>query len=340
MSVFDEFEKIKKAGLPQILVIYGEEQALVQELKRQLFELVNFQPEDLGQAYFDLNPANADLALEELESLPFFSDQRLVILENLTNLTTAKKKVLSDKQFARFEQFLDAPSETTQLVLIIPSKLDSRLKVTKKLKKEATLLEASELKPQELLSYFSQELDWSRNLIERLFEKSNFNFSVIKQNIALVKTYLGDAPARLEAIEKAVPKSLQDNIFDLTGMIFSGNIIAARSLVADLILQGQELIQLLAILNNNYKLYYKVLLMREKGWSEAQQVDFLKKNGNPRQHPYPVKLANQAVSRLSKKVLQQSLRQLIELDYQLKSSAADKEYLFDLTLIKLAEKSA
>jgi len=33
MSAFEELEKIKKAGLPQILVLYGEEEDFVQELK-------------------------------------------------------------------------------------------------------------------------------------------------------------------------------------------------------------------------------------------------------------------------------------------------------------------
>ena len=74
------------------MVLYGEEEDLVQELKSRLLEYVHFDSTDLGQAYFDLNNANANLALEELESLPFFVEQKLVILENLTNLTTVKKR--------------------------------------------------------------------------------------------------------------------------------------------------------------------------------------------------------------------------------------------------------
>ena len=73
MSVFDELEKIKKVGLPQILVLYGEEENIVQELKDRLLEFVHYDSSDLGQAYFDLNTSNANLALEELESLPFLS---------------------------------------------------------------------------------------------------------------------------------------------------------------------------------------------------------------------------------------------------------------------------
>ena len=168
MSAFVELEKIKKAGLPQILVLYGEEEDLVQELKSRLLEYVHFDSTDLGQAYFDLNNANANLALEELESLPFFVEQKLVILENLTNLTTVKKAVFDEKQTVRFENFLNDPVETTQLILILHGKLDSRLKLTKKLKTQATLLEAQELKPQELSRVFA-DTGLSGTILQRIF---------------------------------------------------------------------------------------------------------------------------------------------------------------------------
>ncbi|MGL5342551.1 MAG: DNA polymerase III subunit delta, partial [Lactococcus garvieae] len=260
MSAFEELEKIKKAGLPQILVLYGEEEDLVQELKSRLLNDVHFDSTDLGQAYFDLNSANANLALEELESLPFFVEQKLVILENLTNLTTVKKAVFDEKQTARFENFLNDPVETTQLILILHGKLDSRLKLTKKLKTQATLLEAQELKPQELSRVFA-DTGLSGNILQRVFEKSNFSFPVIKQNIALLKTYVGEREITLDDVEKVVPKSLQDNIFLLTDLILKSEVNQARDLVHDLTLQGEELIKILVILTNSFRLYYQVKLM-------------------------------------------------------------------------------
>lgn len=331
MSAFEELEKIKKAGLPQILVLYGEEEDLVQELKSRLLEYVHFDSTDLGQAYFDLNNANANLALEELESLPFFVEQKLVILENLTNLTTVKKAVFDEKQTVRFENFLNDPVETTQLILILHGKLDSRLKLTKKLKTQATLLEAQELKPQELSRVFA-DTGLSGTILQRIFEKSNFSFPVIKQNISLLKTYVGERTITLADVEKVVPKSLQDNIFLLTDLILKGDVNQARDLVHDLTLQGEELIKISVILTNSFRLYYQVKLMQNKGWNEQKQTSYLKI------HPYRVKLANQQVRNMQENFLAQATLSLIELDYKIKSSRVDANYLFDLALIKLALK--
>ncbi|MEY8458397.1 DNA polymerase III subunit delta [Lactococcus ileimucosae] len=331
MNAFDELEKIKRAGLPQILVLYGEEEELVQELKNRLLEFVQFDNADLGQAYFDLTPANANLALEELESLPFFVEQKLVILENLSNLTTAKKSVFDDKQLSRFEDFLNHPVETTQLILILHGKLDSRLKLTKKLKAQATLLEAQELKPQDLARVFAGT-GLSSAVLQRVFEKSNFSFPVIKQNLSLLKTYVGEREVTVEDVEKVVPKSLQDNIFLLTDLILKGKVAEARELVHDLILQGEELIKILVILTNSFRLYYQVKVMQSKGWNEAKQTSFLKI------HPYRIKLANQQVRKMQEDYLSRALLSLIALDYKIKSSGVDANYLFDLALIKLALK--
>ena len=332
MSVFDEFKKIKNEGLPQILVIFGEADDMVQELKSQILDFVNFEPTDLSQAYYDLTTTNANLALEELESLPFFSDSRLVILENLVNLTTVKKSVLDEKQLKRFENFLENPSSTTQLVLILHGKLDSRLKVVKKLKSQAYLLEATELKTSELIQYFDQVTQLKKNVLAKIAEKSNDSFSIMKQNIGLVQTYALGREVTTDDVEKVVPKSLQDNIFALTDLIFKGKIDEARELVHDLTLQGEDLIKILAILTNSYRLYLQVKLMQEKRWQEQQQVSFLK------MHPYPVKLANQLVRKLSSDFLKKSLLELIQLDFAVKTSVADKAYLFDITLIKLTLK--
>ncbi len=244
----------------------------------------------------------------------------------------AKKSVLDEKQLKRFENFLDDPPETTQLVLILYGKLDSRLKVVKKLKAKAALLEAQELKSQELIQYFSRISPLPKAVLSLIAAKSNDNFSVMKQNIDLVQTYALGREVTLDDVEKVVPKSLQDNIFALTDLIFKGKIDEARDLVHDLTLQGEDLIKILAILTNSYRLYLQVKLFQAKGWQENQQVAFLK------MHPYPVKLANQLVRKLNVKSLKNGLSDLIKLDFDIKTSAADKSYLFDITLIRLTLK--
>ena len=46
-------------------------------------------------------------------SLPFFADEKIVILDHLLDLTTAKKRNLTDEDLKQFENYLENPSEST-----------------------------------------------------------------------------------------------------------------------------------------------------------------------------------------------------------------------------------
>ncbi|MDR2976843.1 MAG: DNA polymerase III subunit delta [Streptococcaceae bacterium] len=330
MTIFDDFERMKKTALPQITIIAGEQDDLVSEIRDQILDFVKFDSSNLSQSYFDLVEADDDAALEELESLPFFDDERLVIFENLWDLTTAKKSVFNEGQLARFAHYLDEPLATTRLILIFHGKLDSRLKLTKKLKKTGVLLEANPMTPQELQRYFMNKSGLKPKVLLTLAEKSNFSFSIMRQNIAILKTFAGGREITEEDIERVVPKSLQDNIFDLTTMIFKGQIQKARELVADLIIGGDDIIKILAILTNSYRLYYQVKIMQGKSWSESKMTSQLKI------HPYRVKLAAQAVNKISREYLSHALSGLIDLDFAIKTGRADKELLFDVQISKLS----
>lgn len=56
--------------------------------------------------------------------------------------------------------------------------------------------------------------------------KSGFDFSEIQKNLEFLKNYKGAETIKLADIEEAIPKSLQDNLFDLTQMILNKQIDA------------------------------------------------------------------------------------------------------------------
>ncbi|MFV0555533.1 MAG: DNA polymerase III subunit delta [Lactovum sp.] len=333
MTVFDDFNKLKKQAHPQIIVIYGEDLELIFEIKKQLLSWLKFDPSNLSHSYFDLVADDKNMALEELESFSFFAEERLVIFENCLNLTTSKKSVFDDKQILQFENWLENPVETTKLILILQDKIDSRLKIVKKIKKQAYLLETKSLKSLELQKYFQKETGFSAQLIHKIAEKSNFKFELVKQNISLLKAYKNKENVTFEDLEKVLPRTLQDNVFKLITLIIQRKIRLAQSLLKDLLEQEENIRKITASLMGSYRLYYQVKIMQEKGWSQKKQEDFLKI------HPYRIELANKTVRQISKEKLRKSLKLIINLDYNLKSeqvTLVEEELLFEIAISKLS----
>ncbi|MBW1571226.1 DNA polymerase III subunit delta, partial [Streptococcus sp. SPC0] len=87
--------------------------------------------------------------------------------------------------------------------------------------------------------YAHQEgLVFEAGVFDELLIKSNYDFSDTLTNIAFLKSYKTDGHISSNDVREAIPKSLQDNIFDLTQDVLLGRIDLARDLVRDLRLQG------------------------------------------------------------------------------------------------------
>ena len=151
-----------------------------------------------------------------------------------------------------------------------------------------------------------------------------------------MQAYKEDGQITLEEIEEVVPKSLQDNIFDLTQMILKCQIDQARNLVKDLRLQGEDEIKLIAILLSQFRMYSQVKIFSEEGQSESQIVANLSDLSGRKVNPYQVKFALRDSRRLSLSFLKQAMMIFIEADYAIKSGTYEKDYLFDLALLKVA----
>ena len=133
-------------------------------LKKDILKKIGYDPSDLNYSYFDMKEASYAEVELDLVSLPFFADEKIVILDHLLDLTTAKKRNLTDEDLKQFENYLGNPSESTRLVIFAEGKLDSKRRLVKLLKRDAQIIEATTPKEQDLKRYFSGQAQESRSI--------------------------------------------------------------------------------------------------------------------------------------------------------------------------------
>lgn len=341
MQAITDTKHLTVQTLPPILVLTGEDVGQFEWLKKDILKKIGYDPSDLNYSYFDMKEASYAEVELDLVSLPFFADEKIVILDHLLDLTTAKKRNLTDEDLKQFENYLENPSESTRLVIFAEGKLDSKRRLVKLLKRDAQIIEATTPKEQDLKRYFSSQaqelgLHFVGDSLDQLLLKSGYDFGELQKNLALLRAYKEDGQITLEDIEEVVPKSLQDNIFDLTQMILKRQIDQARNLVKDLRLQGEDEIKLIAILLGQFRMFSQVKIFSEEGQSESQIVASLSELSGRKVNPYQVKFALRDSRRLSLSFLKQAMTTFIETDYAIKSGTYEKDYLFDLALLKVA----
>ena len=324
----ETIEKLSKEKLPMITVLAGEDLGQYSQAKEKFLKQIGFDPSDLTYSYFDMSETDYQDAELDIESMPFFADEKVVIFDHFADMTTAKKSYLDEKELKRLENYLESPVETTRLVLMSAGKLDGKRRLVKLLKRDAMVLEASPLKDAELRTYFQKQahqegLTFDTGVFEELLIKSNFDFSDVQKNLAFLKGY------KTEGII-----SSQD-IADMTQLLLRGQIQSVRELVHDLRLQGEDEIKLIAVMLGQFRTYLQVKLLSAQGKSEQQIVSSLSDYLGRKVNQFQVRFALRDSRPLSVAFLKMTIKILVETDYQIKTGTLDKDYLFDLALLKI-----
>ena len=344
MLAIEESRKLSLSNLPSLTLFTGADQGQYDIMKTQVLKQIGYDPADLNFAYFDMKEVDYKSLELELVSLPFFADEKIVILDHFVDITTAKKRYLTDDELKSFEDYLENPLPSSKLVIFAEGKLDSKRRLVKLLKRDATVFEAIEPKEQEIRAYFQkwaheQGLTFDGKSFEQLLLKSGFQFCEIQKNLLFLQSYKDSGLITEEDIVEAIPKTLQDNIFDLTQLILGKKIDQARDLVKDLTLQGEDEIKLIAIMLGQFRLYTQVKILQESGQTEAQMVSSLGHYLGRNPNPYQIKFALRDTRGLSLNFLQDSIRYLIQADYQIKTGVYEKGYLFEKALLQIASQS-
>ena len=341
MLAIEESQKLTLANLPNLSLFTGTDQGQFEVMKSQVLKQIGYDSADLNFAYFDMKEVVYKDVELELVSLPFFADEKIVILDHFVDITTAKKRFLTDDELKSFEEYFDNPSPTTKLIIFAEGKLDSKRRLVKLLKRDAKVFDAVEAKEQELRQYFQkwsqkQGLQFVGQSFENLLIKSGFQFSEIQKNLLFLQSYKEDSVIEEEDIVNAIPKTLQDNIFDLTQFILTKKMDQARDLVRDLTLQGEDEIKLIAVMLGQFRTFTQVKILAESGQAESQIASslgsFLGRNPNP----YQIKFALRDSRGLSLSFLKQAISYLIETDYQIKTGLYEKGFLFEKALLQIA----
>lgn len=128
-----------------------------------------------------------------------------------------------------------------------------------------------------------------------------------------------------------MPQTLDDNVFDLMTAILKGDLKQAESDYHQLLLLKSEVVGITALAQAQLRLLLQVKLLQQKGMAVGKLSGYLQV------HPYRIKLAVQRSQQYSVAELKKALRDLITIDYRMKSGQGDKEQLFELFMIQFIQ---
>ena len=272
--------------------------------------------------------------IADLQTVPFFSDNRVVIVENPGFIVSPK---VNDEPFINaLVSYFKKPNESTTFIIYIDQNIDRRRKalntLVKYMKREVydTLSEEDfQQAVNEDLRNSGLKLDFdSRN---ELMQRLPLDLDNWKNELEKLKLY----PEKIdrEVIRQLVAKPLESNVFELTNAVNTRNTARAIEVYHDLLVNNKNDIQgLIGLLAGQFRFMLQAVTLMEQGYNQKEIAEQL----NCREGRVYMAFKNSG-SRNSRQLLK-VLDSLAQLDQNIKSGKVNPQLGLELFLVETTRK--
>lgn len=334
------WKAIRSGQIDPVYIITGTESYFIEKTLDLLkMKLTDGEPESI---HFDLDEVPVDYVIEEADTIPFFSDRKLIIAKNASFLKAAERgKEKIDHNLKALEAWLQNPPSSSVTVFVAPyEKLDERKRITKLMKQHAVMIEAKSLQANDLEMWLTQEAktygkSMDKQAAQKLVEMAGTNLTLLSSELEKMSLYLGaEEEITTELIEQMTARTLEQDAFKMLQSYLDGDVSGALSVYYDLIRQKEEPVALTALLASQIRFMVHVFYLQKKGY-HAQAI-----SKQLKAHPYRVKLLVEKRQQISEQRLLEVLNDLADIDLQLKTQSGNRERILEFFLMKRKAKPA
>ena len=276
---------------------------------------------DMAVEVIDGEEAETETISGSLESLPFLSLRKLVVLKE-----PSKQRTFIDKA----EQLFSNVSDTTDLILVEP-KLDKRLSYYKLLQKKTDFQEFKELDMAGTAKWLTQEVTrLGGNIGDKeakyLVDRVGLNQELLANELNKLVTY--NKNVTLNNIELLIEPTPQSTIFELIEAAFTLDNKKMLKLYREQKALKVEPQQIIALLTWQFHI---LALIKSAGNRTPSQI--AKETGL---NPYVISKSMGVVKNLSYSALKGMISNLLSLDVALKSKSIDADNALQQFLISIS----
>ncbi|OZU89913.1 DNA polymerase III subunit delta [Virgibacillus indicus] len=335
MSYLETLQQIKKGKITPIFFLYGSESYFIQNLKSQIIKEV-LQGDDENLSIYDLEETPIQEVIADVETYPFFGEKKLIIANNPGFLKAKPDKLPFEHDLDSLQNYLESPVDYSVLVIIAEyEKIDERKKISKLLKKHATVALCHPIKEYELskwINNLAMELNVTiaADAYEIFETELTANLQLLETELTKLALYVGEnGLITKEIAEDLIAHTSNSSSLRLADAVIERNLHKAIAIYKDLEKMKEEPIALIGLLAFQFRTILRVKLLKLKGYTQSQMQ---KQIGG---HPYVIKIALTREKRFTVEKLQDIINKLANADATMKQGGMEKGLAFELLLYDL-----
>jgi len=311
-----------------IYLLYGKINYLIEKNLKKIIDDSHI--DNMNIIKYDLEQDTISKVINEANSMSLFEDKKIIIVYNSYIFTGSTKKNI-EHNIEELEQYFNNINSDTILIFIVNNeKLDERKKITKLVKKIGNVKEYNNVDNISVVKDLFEDYKISTDLIKYLIERVGDDIPLLSKEIEKIKIYKNsDKTIIKEDIDNLTVKSLEINNFKLIDAIISKNKSLAYELYTERIKLNEEPIAIVIAIANQIRIMYQVKQLYLNGYTENDIAKSLNI------HPYRVKLAAQNSRKYTEQLLIDYLKQLADLDINIKNGNVDKNLGLELFILQI-----
>ena len=303
-------------------LLYGIEQYLIEKEIKKIS--TNNQIEEINIVNYEYSD-NLKNIIDDANTYSMFQNNKLIIVNDFIFTT-------DEKEIEMIGDYLKNQNPNTILIFVSDTqKLDERKKVTKLFKSYAKVEEFLKItNPTNIVKEMFSDYVISYSDLQYFISRVGNNIDMLESEVEKLKVYKFDEKnITKEDIDKITTNNIDLDIFNLVEQITLKNKKDSIEIYYEMLRNGEEPLKILVLLANQFRIIYQAKNLYLKGYSEADIASTLKI------HPYRIKLALEKGRTLNNDNLLRYLKQLADLDYQIKSNQIDKTLGLELFIVNM-----
>ena len=321
-------EDIKKGQFKNIYLLTGEELYLRNQYKKRLRNAL-LDPEDtMNAASFEGKGINPREIIDLAETMPFFADRRVIMIENSGFAKNACPELA---------EYIPEIPESTCLILI-ESEVDKRGKLYKNIKNTGRVVEFKRQDERTLarwvLSILKKE---GKNITEETMHtflgRTGSDMENIEKELEKLLCYTLERDVITTAdVEAVCTEQTENRIFDMVLAITEKDQRKALELYADLLAMKEPPMRILYLITRQFN---QLLQLKSLSGQGLDKSELAKKAGVP---PFALGKYQAQCRKFSTEQLRRAVEDCVETEENVKTGQMDDQISIELLIIKYSRK--
>lgn len=253
-------EHIRSGSFKQYYLLYGSESYLKKLYRDKLKAAILGDGDEMNYSYYEGKGLDIKSLSEVAQTLPFFSDRRLILVENCG---------LFKNQSDLVDHLKDIPEST--IIVFIEDEVDKRNRLYKFFKDKGTVSEMNGMDQKNLKLFVASLLEQEGkkitvSTVDYLLDKCGFDMLNLKNEVDKLIGYTGDRDViTAEDIDAVVTTQITGKIFQMIDAIGSKQQDNAMSMYYDLIQLREKPMSILYLIIRHFNILLQVKELNERG---------------------------------------------------------------------------